>query len=265
MIRCLLVAAVIFLAGCVGPAIIPEGAGVAGIKQIHVVAMESPPLGMGAKLLDFPVGVAVMGDATARGAGALILAQSILMVLKAPEAIRQAQQRGETFRSTLDSAKPWLPTRALANEVAAQLGSRGFAVTIAPEPRPIPGLVDRSPSLTMENWLAPIRAWYNGSGPVVDSRGTAPEAQAHVLEVGISLYEVIPDDKFILSIMIKIVDPSTGRVIGRARAANAGALPNLSPLASTFANDADRFKHVFSLESRKLVDACLKELGLIHR
>ncbi len=265
MTRFVILATAFVLAGCVGPAIVPDGGVIASAREVRIVAMESPPLGVGPNLLgdgSFP-GVAVVGDATARAAGAVILIQTILVAANAPDALRQAEQQGQVLRSVIDSGKAWLPTTVLASEVRTQLEALGLRVSVAPEPQPVPGVVDRTPSVWGENWLAPIRAWYNAPDAVSGSATATQGAQGLVFEVGISNYEILTGERFILQVHIKVIDPSNGRVIGRARAANPGALPRLSPLSRAFEDQARLFKEVFALESRRLVGECLRELGFL--
>ena len=59
--------------------------------------------------------------------------------------------------------------------------------------------------------------------------------------------------------MIKMIDP-TGRVVGRARAADPWHLPSLDT-DEAFANDGKIFKEVFAARARTLVNSCLTELG----
>ena len=111
--------------------------------------------------------------------------------------------------------------------------------------------------------MAPIRAWYNRSDPSPDDRVAASPEGAYVLEVGIINYELI-SDQLILQVAMKLMHPHDGRIVGRARAANASDVPRPGPLDQAFANDAAGFKRVFSEAAEPLVEECLASLGLLR-
>lgn len=63
---------------------------------------------------------------------------------------------------------------------------------------------------------------------------------------------------------MKLIHPPDGQVIGCARAGNASDMANLGPLDQAFANDAARFKRMFSEAAEPLIEECLLSLGLLR-
>jgi hypothetical protein len=250
----------LLISGCVAGGVVPTKEHVANFKVAHVVAMESRPLGVPAQLKSLlPIQAAGGSISTSRG---IALLNTIPILLEMPEASRQRNEASTSLQTVLDASEVWSPTAIIADEVAQQLKLTGVATERAPGFRPIPGVTDRSATLMMENWMAPIRAHYNDMGPIAAYRDLATDPSLRVFEVGISNYEIF-SDRLILQVHLKMIDPSSGDVIGRARAGNASDLPSLAPLEQAFANNASRFKEVFSKTSAPLVTKCLTELGLI--
>ena len=113
----------IFLGGCVSPAMVPSKDRLAHVKQAHVVAMEARPLGV-------PPGFrsqipAAAGSISAiRGIGVF---NTIAMFLEMPEASQRADDASKSLQAVLDASGVWTPTVVLANEVSKQLAANGIA------------------------------------------------------------------------------------------------------------------------------------------
>jgi hypothetical protein len=155
---------------------------------------------------------------------------------------------------------PWEPTMILAQEAAARLSAaRQRRVTVNPKIQPIPGLADRHNPLS-KNWQGPIRAWYNqGEAPARFPGETTAKTDA-VVEIAILNYEINPDNQLHLQVLLKVVDPATGQVIGRGRAAERFAV---GPHDQAFTRNLRQFKEVFAQRGKDLVARCLTEAGLI--
>lgn len=249
----------LLLGGCVSlGAALPQDA-IDKLHQVHVVAMESHPLGVPAGPRPSIVGSSGMFD-EARGI-ALFYTGAILFAL--PEASRRGEEISKSYQAALDREGAWVPTLVLANEVRAQLAAKEVETTVAPGVKPIPGVKDRSYTALMENWLAPTRAWYNDTSPVADYGDLPNDPSLYVLEVGMINYEIVPGGSLMVQVAMKVIDPATGRVMGRARAANSWELPDLSPLDQTFSGNASRFKEAFIQTGREIVRKCLGDLGLL--
>ncbi len=195
-------------------------------------------------------------------ASPLLVYNTIAILVETPSAARRAAAASESLQATLNGGGAWLPTVVVAGQAREQLAARKLAVTVEPGVRPVPGVRDRGRTLLMENWLAPIRAWYNDTTPLPRPAAAAPGSGTLVLEVGVLNYE-IANEALLLQVMVKLIDPVTGAVLGRARAASDPRRPpRVGPLPTAFAGDAGAFKRIVTDEGRVLVHACLQDLGL---
>jgi hypothetical protein len=250
-------AALILTWGCVSPGLAPPPQETRGLERVVVIAMEAPPLKVP---LEFR---ATVSGSVAGLASPLLVYNTIAVLIEAPAASRRAAEASASLQAALDAGRAWVPTFVAAGQASAQLAARGLEVTVDPGVRPVPGVARRGGTLSMENWLAPIRAWYNDTRPVPRPEAATPGRRTLVLEVGILNYEIMGDD-LLLQVMVKLIDPASGAVIGRARAAVAPkAMPHVGPLDAAFAGSADVFKRIVVTQSRMLVHACLVQLGLL--
>ncbi len=62
----------------------------------------------------------------------------------------------------------------------------------------------------MENWLAPIRAWYNGDISPFDYREFAEQGIDAVLEIGVLNYELVGGDHLLVQVMRQGPGPGAG-------------------------------------------------------
>jgi hypothetical protein len=190
------------------------------------------------------------------------LYNTIAIFFSKSETPRREGERPRSRQGPPDAQGVWVPTIVVANEVRAQLAEAGISATVASDVKAIPGLRDRSDMVLLENRTAPIRAWYDDTRPVAGYAGLFAGQPVHVAEVGIGGHD-ITTGQLLLDVEIKLIDASSGRVIGRARADNAWNMPTVDPLDRAFADDARRFKEVFAAEGRRLVRRCLTQLGLV--
>jgi hypothetical protein len=128
--------------------------------------------------------------------------------------------------------------------------------------RPLPGVAQREVTALMENWMAPIRAYYNDTKPDSTYASLASGPSVAVLEVGVMNYEVGLGSHLLVQVFMRLVDPATGHLIGRARAADPFHPLSVDPLEETLANDAAKFKVMFDAATRGLVADALRQLGL---
>ena len=261
----------IFASGCtVSSTIIPSGQQVAEIKQVHVVAMEAPPLILpsayqakishSSDLRFFPPGARALGPQVGM---AIVVANTIPIFWQLTETSHRSYDALRSSNTVLPSRGIWTPTVVLANEVSDQLTANGIVAKNVPGVKPIPGVDFRGVTTHMENWLAPIRSYYNYAGPVESYRDLASVQSLFVLEVSISNYEVF-DEKLFVQVHLKLIDPRDRQVVGRVRASDVGNMPSVEPLDQVLANDASRFKEIFSETGRRLVGKSLIELGLLR-
>jgi hypothetical protein len=100
----------------------------------------------------------------------------------------------------------------------------------------------------------PVRSWYNGDTPAEASLSAKSDL---VIEVGIWNYAFV-QNVLGIAVVLKAVDPATGTVLGRARAWDT---PPVDAAEIMFANDAGRFKAVFTETVDRLTAQDLSQLG----
>ena len=123
----------------------------------------------------------------------------------------------------------------------------------------LPRVADRSRTLMMENWLKPIRAWYNENQSSFGYVALQNKEVDAVLEVGIANYEIVFDG-LLIQVMSKLIDPATGRILGRSRN---GWLVDAPPMENLFDDEGQIYKEFFAQATRDLIAENLKELGLL--
>lgn len=253
-----ILASVALSAGCLSSQVIPAKDRISGIRTIDVVAMEPPPLDVSGESIG-AADVAFLPGGYGPGAGALVAIAGVVALMNHAGSSRDARARLENYRAAISDNDAWSPTMRLAGAAAVMLRSGyGFEASTRPGVEEIPGIDDRASTLLMENWLAPIRAWYNADpSPRRDpgSPGAAPDA---ILEVGVLNYE-IHQGNFMLSICLKLVEPETGAVIGRARRF---AMVPVGNAADLFSDGASRFQETFSASGDALLKDSLDAIAL---
>ena len=249
----------LLLGGCVSPGMAPDADRLAQVKQAYVVAMQARPLGVPAGFrAQLPVAASSVG--AARG---LAVVNTIALFLEMPEASDRRGEASRSLQAAMDASGAWIPTVALASEVARQLAAGGVATDLAPQVKPLAGVEDTRATMTMENWLGPIRAHYNDPGPVEDYRAMGAGGGRVVIEASLSNYEIL-GESLLVQVHLKVIEPATGLVIGRARAARAFRLQEEGPVGRAFEDSAAGFKAAFAAGIRPLVRDCLAALGLLR-
>jgi hypothetical protein len=239
---------------------VPPKEMIAKFNRAHIVAMEAPPLGVppGFRSMILGSGGSIQ---VFRG---VALFNTVALLAEIPEASKRSAETSQALQAALDSKGPWAPTAALAKEIQAQLRANGTLANLAPEIKAIPGIEDRSNTFFKVNWFAPINAWYNDTESVPDYRSIVSDDAQYVLEVGVLHYSIQPRGELLVQVMMKMISAADGRVIGRVRAADPWNLPKVTPYDQAFANDASRFKEIFSITAKELIRDCLTQLGLIR-
>jgi hypothetical protein len=145
----------------------------------------------------------------------------------------------------------------LADEVQRQMQMSGRPATRAGLTVPVKGSAGQGGSTAEEDWLEPVRQWYDSRTEASEYTTTAPDFATDVVEVGIANYS-IEDLNLYLSVLIKVVDVETGQVTGRARVFST---TDLRP-EDAFQDEASLFKRTFAKTGRQLVEKCLDQLGM---
>jgi hypothetical protein len=252
--------------GCMSAAIKTPAEGVRGIRKIAVVPMEAPPLEVAPFALsgtfDNASSYLVLAPDRVMLAGGKVgvMVFGIFMLMELPTAIREAAKVAESLDSMLGSEDAWIPTTVLAQEATRRIASEGSHDAILERAfLKYPGITNRERTVFLENWMAPIRDWYGQDVSPFDYRAYKDRGVDAVLEVGLSNYSLY-QDHMILQVLLKLVDPGTGRVLGRARQTD---LARINRPESLFEGNGRPFKDLFTEMGGKLVAADLADIGLL--
>jgi hypothetical protein len=255
--------ALTLLTGCVGPQVRPDAMVLASRQHIHFVPMEMPPLMIDASY-------AATGTASivhylprytigmARTVGVL---SGIALLVEWPEISRRRIEFAPDVQQRLKSADEWLLTVELAKAAGSWLAAHGRMTSQSRDIHAIPGIEERNRTVFMENWMAPIRAWYNNETPTPGTTVLNQLDASLIVDVGVSNYE-IHAGKLLLQVHVRLIDPATGRLLGRARDSSFTEQP---PMDTMFADDARAFKAASLTAGSRLLASCLQELGLLTR
>jgi len=218
--------------------------------------MEPPPLTVTERFIN-PGFTGAYGP----GAGVLAVVYGVVVIIKTQSDYYKSKNASKEYKDLLSSKGIWIPTEILANRAFEILELRGKGkITHRPGYIEIPGIENRERSLFMENWYAPIRAWYNENPSLPNYDRGHEGVRDVILEIGLLNYELYADN-LILHVMVKLVDTRTGKIIGRVR--NSGML-EVGSTKDLFLNDALGFKDAFSTLGFRLLNECLINLSLVH-
>jgi hypothetical protein len=152
----------------------------------------------------------------------------------------------------------WVPSVEYARTAVVVLQQRGFRGARMIDAYVRLPIADRSVTWHLENWMAPIRRWYNAGVSNVDYASIGSAQADVILEVGVSNYEYA-FERLILQVWVKLVDPDTGQVLGRARNFEQSAAQPLAPLLQS---DAEGMKRLVVEVGNRLLARCLDDVGL---
>jgi len=280
----LVAAALLILScGCVSSQIKPSADTSGKLQTIAVVPMEAPPL----EFYPFREGDARplqnlmsegKGDARplqslmperkiriGRGRGEVMIS-GIFMVMDLMDlkdfimTLQEAPAIAESLESKLGDEEAWIPTIVLSREAAGRITLEGkSAVILERKIQEIPGITNRGRTIFLENWMAPIRAWYNQDISSFDYKSYRERKVDAVLEVGLANYS-LSRTFLLVQVMMKLIDPATGKVLGRARNVEFAGIKKMDKL---FIDNGLPFKELFAATGKKPVIDDLKYLGLL--
>jgi hypothetical protein len=256
----ILLVLVLVLGGCASRNVsLPRGeAAPARFQNVIVVAMEPPPLMVPSRFESAILGTIPKYPLELARVGGVVTCVAILAEM--PAAAKRSTAASKRLGELLSQDGPWEPTEILAQAAATRLSAAGQRqVTVNPKIQPIPGLAERHNPLT-KNWQGPIRAWFNRTEAPTSFQHEATAKTDAVVEIAILNYEINPDKQLNLQILVKVVDPVSGQVIGRAKAAERFLV---APHDQALTRNLQQFKDIFAQKGKELVDRCLTEAGLI--
>lgn len=232
-----------------------------GIRKIVVVPVEPPPLNLGPAILEALGDVPVIAIYPPEGAAVLTLISGIVVLTQ----LSKYEERRENVLKILEdwycNDKTWVPTRVLSHEAANKISAaNSFEVITRQEMLTLP-VEKRETTLLMENWYAPLRAWYNKDTSTLNIDECQRKGVDAILEVGILNYEIFRG-YFVMQVLTKLVRVSSGKVEAKARFFTENPPPIGLP-DELFRNQGEQFKKIFMIEGRKLLNSNLKKIGLL--
>jgi len=193
------------------------------------------------------------------GASVLAIIGGMAMLVEAASAGKEVS--GETVAIETDRLRAtWMPSVEYAKTAMMALRrveSRDVRVIDGYVRLPI---TDRSISWHMENWLGPIRRWYNSDLSNLDYTAIGSNQVDAILEVGVLNYEYF-SKRLLLQVVVKMIDSHTKRVLGRARNSSHSKVGPLTPLLQ---NDGEGMKRLIIETGNDLLVNCLNEIRLIQ-
>jgi hypothetical protein len=285
----------IFISGCVSSQIIPTENTLSSIRNISIVPIEGRPLVLHPDTKDdkmaldalmrstnslevslskaAPAGVSssifplstlfplfFKGDLAVIGVALDVVAVTGATALLAYAAVVGREIPGETaVIETSQLSETVMPSNEytkMALTVLQQEGSRDVRMIDGYIKLPIR---DRSITWHMENWLGPIRRSYNADVSTVDYSVVGSDLTDAVLEVGVLDYAYF-NEKLVLEVFVRLVDPRTKQVLGRVRKRSSSKVGPLTPLLLDNGKGMKWF--VLEMGNRSLAQ-CLTEIRLI--
>ncbi len=249
-------AAAVVLSGCVAGDVKVDSNRKASIRQIAVHPVEPPPLVVPT---NFTLNMERLKGFLDIGPGGLIVGGVAIAIQG--ESVSQEAQDWESYASRLESTQIWQPTKIVTQQVESHLKGRNlYDVQIL---LPMTKLfVGDKRELGPLSAYGPVLSWYNGDQAASGSLTADTDV---VVEVGLTGYE-IAQGQFCVAVSLRAVDPGTGEILGRARAISVNSTTWKCPLVphmeSLFANEAQRFKALFTNITERLTDEALRQLGL---
>lgn len=278
----------VFASGCVSSQIIPNKNALSALQIIRAVPVEVPPLilhpeskedkeaieaaadiSLNAVSPRNPMGptasitaeaatlmsVPIKGFRT--GSSLLAIVGGMTMLAEAASAGKEVP--GETAIVQLGQpSDTWTPTVQYVEKAVRMLRQKGRHDAYVVEGYLRLPISDRSITWHMEDWLGPIRRLYNSDVSTIDYTPINFGSSEAILEVGLVNYEYW-NKRLLLQVFVRLVDPKTKQVLARSRKSS---FTKTGPLLPLLDNDAEGMRRLILETGERLLDSCLKEIGL---
>lgn len=264
---------VFLLSGCVIEPVKPSSDTMAKIHTILVVPVESPPLEVIPDLIEsrFPVYSQYQYQALPhsvflekhiyKNSGGVLIAGllskddsvSVVNLHQSPD----STEKTANLKSLVSLSASWMPTFMLAQEAVSQLNGDRVKALLSTYYYRLP-MASGDSEVNIGYWRKTIRQWYNQNRSSVDYRQLGLEHVDAVLEVGIETYRIFAVQTS-LQVLIKLIDPNTGQVIGKASTKTFSAKDSPQTLLNY---DAEKFKQLVTEMGKRLITRGANELGL---
>jgi hypothetical protein len=263
----------LLLGGCQAPAVKPQAEQLNQISRILVVPVESPPLEVTPDLIrsrlpayntyayETVPSSLLMNKKLYMNPGGILIAG---MVAESETMDAAGFLPWDSRPPKLDPAdqplKPWSPSRILAQNAAEQLTTDGVKATLSGSTY-WPPMVGNYRETDLGGWHRAIGAWYEQNYSAMEYKQPDWHQFDAILEVGIGSYRIL-ENQTSLQVLVKLVDPHTGQVIGRTSAQTYSAEDSAKSLLS---RESESFKRLVTGLGNKLVARGLSDLGLPFR
>ncbi len=242
------------------------------IKKIAVIPMQSPPLKVDAFLsqsrlfgeaLRTSSSLVLIPDRTTQNIGAIgVVAFSIMMLASLPESIRRSDQMEKTANEILQDQNVWKPSVVIADLLATDLMERtDDPVKVAKQEQPYPD-IDNLASLSDWDRSHAMGQWYAKQTVTIDDRVGISQDVDCIIMVGINGFGLNYPGYLWMGIHLKVIEPETGEVIGKAWVLEQGPHKKMESL---LADDARQLKDEVVAVGRPMIAKCLTSCGLVAK
>lgn len=259
------------LSACLAPPIKPPVADTNQIRKVLVVPVEAPPLEVRPDLIESRLPIYRQNDTVPfdlflemkiyRNPGGVLIAGLVshddIVQEAVPRQARAADKIIPGLEPIASLADNWVPTFELARLAASQLSSRGLEAVAGGHYYRLP-ISPRERTANLAHWHGAIREWYKRDTSAVDYRSYQAERIDAVLEIGLGTYRIF-EAQAPLQLLVKLINPATGQVIGRT---DAEAFPVKGSAQMLLDHEAERFKELVVEVGARLVSQGLSDLGL---
>lgn len=260
----LMVALAFLVNGCWAPAIKPPISDIGKLNTVLIVPLESPPLEISpdpieARIpayahyrnmaIDFPVEQKLY-----KTSGDVMVAGLVIQSDDADAVSIQDKPVRPSLANGPGASQTWTPSLVLAQQALIQLTERNIKASLSDDYCYLP-MDDADRNARLSHWHEATLAWYEQNAATANYQSYA--GIDAVLQQGLGSYRIFAG-QMSLQVLMKLIDPHTGQVIGRTRV-NAYTTENVGE--TTLNEDSEAFKQRLAQISSRLLSQGLHEFG----
>ena len=241
------------------------------IKQVDIIAMQSPPLIVDALLaqsslfgdaLRTSTSVAMIPGQATQNIGSIgVLVFSALMLAKLPESMRQSKQIEASANALLGRQNVWKPSIVIADLLASELSTKhAYATHVHPTEHLYPNIGQLS-SLSDWDRSQALGQWYAKPLVRVDPRINLSQDADCIIMVGLNGFGLNYPGYLRVGIHLIVIDPKTSEVLGKAWIVEQGYPQRTDAWLD---NDAAKLKNELINIGKPMITHGLMACGLIE-
>lgn len=238
-----LISIVSIINGCANFASAPDKGKLVNFKSAYILPFVDPPLGVD-PTFKYIIPGAAGSLGVVQGVG---IFNTISVLTQLPEAIKRSELISKALEQELSEKEAWRPTLQLANFAADLIKSNGLAVTIADKPGKLANFSNKE-----------INAWYNNDDPTPNYQTLPLDKSPYILEI-LQSHGISPQS-LTMEVRMKLIDPTTEKVLGRVREWDIVDLPKPD---EAFQDNGSAYKKIFLTNGQELINKSLRYLGLV--